>query len=70
MIETGDGMSSKLKDARWAMAYEMAASLDLDFEHFTYEGWNVLLGKAQSFLEKYPATVNFWAEKFGGPRGT
>lgn len=57
-------MSSKLKDARWAIAYDSAAIIDLDYEHFTYEGWNILLGKAQAYLEEYPEEVEHWAEKF------
>lgn len=61
-------MSSKLKDARWAMALDAAHSIGLDFEHFTYEGFDILLGEAQRFLDKNPDQVDPWAQRFGESR--
>ncbi len=58
-------MSSKMKDARWGLAIYRAKSLGLEYEHFTYEGWQIMLDKAQHYLDTYPNEVGDWAEKFG-----
>lgn len=45
---------SKRKDARWQCAYNMAATLNLDFEDFTGQGWQKLLVMAENFMIQAP----------------
>lgn len=47
-------MSSRRKDARWQCAYNMAATLNLDFEDFTGTGWAKLLVMAENFMIQAP----------------
>lgn len=57
-------MSSEMKDARWALANRFASDLDLEYDDFTYQGWQKILDAAQTTLDENPGLISYWAEKF------
>lgn len=57
-------MSSDMKDARWALADNWAEAWGLEFEDFTYAGWQKILDEAQRKLDKNPGDVEYWATRF------
>lgn len=60
-------MSSDMKDARWGLAHYMADSfMGLEYEDFTYPGWQKVLDEAQRRLDKYPDEIDKWAKEFRG----
>lgn len=57
-------MSSDMKDARWGLAYHHARKIGVEFQDFTYEGWEKLLAGAQMQLDLFPEDIPFWADEF------
>lgn len=58
-------MSSDMKDARWGLAGNLAHTfLGLEYEDFSYSGWQKVLDEAQRLLEKYPEDIERWANEF------
>lgn len=64
-------MSSDMKDARWGLAYYIARCIgteifpvELEYEDFTYRGWQKVLDEAQRRLDKYPEEIDMWAKEF------
>lgn len=57
-------MSSAMKDARWALAYNWAEIRGLEYEDFSFQGWQKILDEAQRTLDENPGVVSYWAEKF------
>lgn len=47
-------MSSKRKDARWQGACNLAATLSLEFEDFSYKGWDKLLQQIEEYMNQCP----------------
>lgn len=45
---------SKRKDARWQCAYNMAATLNLEYDDFSFTGWNKLLKAADDYMTQAP----------------
>lgn len=55
-----------MKDARWGLAYNWASAWGLEYEDFTYSGWQKVLNEAQRKIDKYPEDIPFWAKRFRG----
>lgn len=55
---------SKEKDARWGVVYSYIDPMNLDFEDFTFSGWQKLLDRADNYLELYPESVDRYKSYF------
>lgn len=55
-------MSSKLKDARWELAFRRVEDCGLDWDDLTGDGRQKFLDDARTFFEENPTYVSLYAE--------
>lgn len=59
----------KRKDARWQCAYNMAETLNLEYDDFSYTGWNKLLKAADEYLNEAPEMEDVLYEQWRESNG-